>query len=269
VGSDSGSDSEAPVEVTVGGIAGLTPTGELGRVPLRVLDHKYAFQKEVTPGRVATIRMPLSIETGLYTQSILLFKVPLAYSRMKRLVCSTYVPVRLQANNAPALSIGRTCAYDPLRLELRRRAVGAPVRCGLLTCSQSAMSQRVSAVGLTVVPHECSGCVGAHTAGDSEFNGAWRNISSGGAATMLMKSWSNTISLHNPATGWSGFVPDFLKLMSNELVFAYEIIDLNHVCSVELVEAFRASHRYKGPTCSADTDSYVLLYCVATWCAMA
>jgi hypothetical protein len=85
---------------------------------------------------------------------------------------------------------------------------------------------------------------------------------------MLMKSWSNTISLNNPATGWSGFVPDFVKLMSNELVFAYEIIDLNHVCSVELVEAFRASHRSKGPTCSADTDSYVLLYCVATWCTM-
>jgi hypothetical protein len=64
--------------------------------------------------------------------------------------------------------------------------------------------------------------------------------------------------------------------MSNELVFAYEIIDLNHVCSVELVEAFRASHRSKGPTCSADTDSYVLLYCVAqpgvlwrNWCAAA
>ena len=139
--------------------------------------------------------------------------------------------------------------------------MGAPVRCGLQTCSQSAMSERVLAVCLTVVQHGSSGCVGA---GDSPFHGAWRSISFADKfGHVLMKSGSNTISLYNAATGWSGFVPEFLKLMSNELVFAYDIIDLNLVCSVELVEAFRAFHRYPGRTCSkwngTDPPLYVLL----------
>jgi hypothetical protein len=78
-----------------------------------------------------------------------------------------------------------------------------------------------------------------------------------------MPSFSSTVSLYHPATGWSGFVPEFLNLMSADLTFAYNIVDQHSVCSVELVEAFRAFLRNpRDLTCSTFVATEYYSCCV-------
>jgi hypothetical protein len=85
--------------------------------------------------------------------------------------------------------------------------------------------------------------------GPSPFQNAWRSVFTE-KILVAMPSVSDTLASHNAQTGlWSGFTPDFLKLMSLDLGFVYDIIDINAVCAVELIEGYRAVLR-KGYRCS-------------------
>jgi hypothetical protein len=66
----------------------------------------------------------------------------------------------------------------------------------------------------------------------------------------MMPSDSTVNGLRDASTLlWSGFAPDFLKLMSDELHFDYDIVDTLSLCAVEEVEAHRALLR-SGRSCS-------------------
>jgi hypothetical protein len=62
---------------------------------------------------------------------------------------------------------------------------------------------------------------------------------------------AQVLALYKPATEvWSGFAPDFLKLLSNDLGFAYNIVNAAQFCTREKVEAYRAFLRNTwGATC--------------------
>jgi hypothetical protein len=62
---------------------------------------------------------------------------------------------------------------------------------------------------------------------------------------------AQVLALYKPATKvWSGFAPDFLKLLSNDLGFAYNIVHAAQFCTREQVEAYRAFLRNPwGATC--------------------
>jgi hypothetical protein len=58
---------------------------------------------------------------------------------------------------------------------------------------------------------------------------------------VVVASVSDELALYEPDTGvWSGFVPDFLKLISNELGFEYDIVDERSLCDITALEYFRA-----------------------------
>ncbi len=169
------------------------------------------------------------------------------------------------------LCVGHACVYIPpsMRACVRGQCVSISLPGGLAAWRPGCVRVR-PAWWLQARAHESNVGIGAPTAGDSPFHGAWRNMQ--GDVHVLIKSGANTIALYNNVTDqWTGFAPDFLRLLSNDLIFAYDIIDLNHVCSVELVEAFRAFLRSpRGLTCSAwnITASYVMLCRVPTCCAV-
>jgi hypothetical protein len=76
-------------------------------------------------------------------------------------------------------------------------------------------------------------------AGKSPFFGVWRPVNE--TFHMMMPSGSDVLALYTAATdSWSGFAPDFLKLMSHDLQFAYDIVNQIDFCTTEMIEAFRA-----------------------------
>ena len=88
--------------------------------------------------------------------------------------------------------------------------------------------------------------------GKSPFYDGWRALP--GPVTIMMPPSSERRSLYTPATEtWSGFVPDFVKLMSGDLGFAYSIVNEDELCAVETVEYFRAFLRNPlGLNCTTD-----------------
>jgi hypothetical protein len=99
-------------------------------------------------------------------------------------------------------------------------------------------------------------------AGPSPFADAWRSeYTKKILFAMPSGHWGS--ALHDEKTGlWSGFAPDYVKLMSADLGFAYSIIDLNELCDVELIEAYRAFFR-GGHKCS-DVFSFSKDKCCTT-----
>ena len=75
--------------------------------------------------------------------------------------------------------------------------------------------------------------------GKSPFFGLWRGNNE--TFNVMMPSSNEVLALYSAATdSWSGFAPDFLKLMSADLQFSYDIVNEMDLCPTELVEAFRA-----------------------------
>ncbi len=75
--------------------------------------------------------------------------------------------------------------------------------------------------------------------GKSPFFGLWRGNNE--TFNVMMPSSNEVLALYSAATdSWSGFAPDFLKLMSADLQFPYDIVNEMDLCPTELVEAFRA-----------------------------
>ena len=73
-------------------------------------------------------------------------------------------------------------------------------------------------------------------AGSSPFARAWE----GGNISVVLSSVSDGLSLYEPDTeSWVGFAPDFVKMMSNDLGFTYDITDERSLCEVVLTEYFR------------------------------
>ena len=79
------------------------------------------------------------------------------------------------------------------------------------------------------------------TAGKSAFADTARGMPK---LEVVMASVSKSLAHYEPDTRtWTGFAPDFLKLLSNDLGFTYEITDERMLCDLTMVEVFRAFHR--------------------------
>jgi hypothetical protein len=76
-----------------------------------------------------------------------------------------------------------------------------------------------------------------------------------------MFSVSDVLARYEPDTdSWVGFVPEFVKLMSNDLGFEYDITDERSLCDVIAVEYFRMWLREEVDIC-ATQDGYAAECC--------
>ena len=71
-----------------------------------------------------------------------------------------------------------------------------------------------------------------------------------------MFSVSDVLARYEPDTdSWVGFVPEFVKLMSNDLGFEYDITDERSLCDVIAVEYFRMWLREEVDICATQDGS--------------